>query len=88
MSATARTRVRIDPIACDGYGYCAELVPELIALDEWGYPMLADAPVTPDIADVVAQAVAQCPRRAIFVERRVPTPRRRDTAGAAALSPR
>jgi hypothetical protein len=37
---TARARLRIDPIACDGRGLCAEILPELIALDDWGYPVI------------------------------------------------
>lgn len=36
-------RLQLDPIRCDGRGGCAELLPELIALDEWGYPRLAGA---------------------------------------------
>ena len=31
-------RIVIDPVACDAYGFCAELLPEAISLDEWGYP--------------------------------------------------
>ena len=41
----ASTRLRVNPIACSGHGVCAELLPELISLDEWGYPVIADAPV-------------------------------------------
>lgn len=40
-------RLRLDPAACDGHGLCADLLPELIELDEWGYPMLL-ADVVPD----------------------------------------
>ena len=29
-------RLKVDPIACDGRGLCAELLPELITLDDWG----------------------------------------------------
>ena len=39
------THLRVNPIRCDAYGHCAELLPELISLDEWGYPIIADAPV-------------------------------------------
>ena len=39
--AARRRGVAIDPIACDGYGMCAELLPELIALDDWGFPIVA-----------------------------------------------
>ena len=31
-------RVRVDPVACEAYGYCAELLPERVTLDEWGIP--------------------------------------------------
>ena len=31
-------RILVDPVACDAYGYCAELLPESIALDEWAIP--------------------------------------------------
>ena len=30
----------VDRIACDGFGMCAELLPELIELDDWGYPIV------------------------------------------------
>ena len=35
-------RLTVDPIACSGHGACAELFPERIQLDDWGYPMLDD----------------------------------------------
>ena len=38
-------QLRVNPIACSGHGLCAELLPELITLDEWGYPVLAGQPV-------------------------------------------
>ena len=37
-------RITIDPVACDAYGYCAELLPEAIVLDEWGYPIVDGRP--------------------------------------------
>ena len=37
--------VRVNPIACEAHGMCAELLPERITLDEWGYPLIDDAPV-------------------------------------------
>ena len=39
----------IDRIKCDGHGLCAELLPELIRLDDWGYPIITPGPV-PDPA--------------------------------------
>ena len=35
-------RLRVNPIACDAHGLCAELFPEWISLDDWGYPIVAD----------------------------------------------
>jgi ferredoxin len=77
-------RLRVDPVACDGFGHCAELVPELIGLDEWGYPVIAEhAAVAPGILDVVELAVRSCPRKALFLERiEVEAPRRRPSADA------
>jgi ferredoxin len=58
-------RLRVDPIACRAHGVCAELLPELIELDEWGYPIIAPDRVTGQLrADAVA-AVAACPTLAL-----------------------
>ena len=32
--------LRVNPINCTGHGVCAEVLPELISLDEWGYPII------------------------------------------------
>jgi len=66
--------LQLDPVACDGFGHCAELLPELIRLDEWGYPVVDDGPIPPELADLVAQAVRACPRKALLLRRR-PVPR-------------
>jgi NADH:ubiquinone oxidoreductase subunit F (NADH-binding) len=42
----AYSRLRVDPIACDGRGLCAEILPELITLDDWGYPIISDRELT------------------------------------------
>jgi ferredoxin len=34
-------KLSVDMIACEGRGLCAEVLPELIQLDDWGYPMIA-----------------------------------------------
>jgi ferredoxin len=51
----------IDRIVCDGYGSCAELLPEMIELDDWGYPMIASWPVPPFLEDHARRAVDTCP---------------------------
>jgi methionine sulfoxide reductase heme-binding subunit len=60
-AADGAKRLLVDPIACTGHGLCAELLPELIALDQWGYPVLADQPVPPRLARRAVHAVTDCP---------------------------
>jgi ferredoxin len=54
-------RLRVDPIACDGHGLCAELFPEWIALDDWGYPIVRDDPVPRSLEPHAKRAVELCP---------------------------
>jgi len=61
--------VRVNPIACDAHGLCAELVPELIELDEWGYPIVAGSPVPARLAGHAKRAVAVCPALALMLAR-------------------
>ena len=61
-------RIRVDPIACEAHGLCAELLPELIQLDDWGYPILAAEPVAPGLLDHARRAVDACPRVALAIE--------------------
>ncbi len=63
-----RYRLRVNPVACDGFGYCGELAPELVSLDEWGYPVLPDGVVPTALLDVAEAAVRECPRRALFLQ--------------------
>ncbi len=60
-----RYRLVVDPIACDGAGVCAELLPELIALDPWGFPIIQDDDVPPGLVDLARRAVTSCPRLAL-----------------------
>jgi ferredoxin len=53
--------LNIDRIACDGRGICAELLPELIELDDWGYPIVRVAEVPPELHDHARRAVVACP---------------------------
>jgi len=62
-------RLRVDPITCDGHGLCAELVPELVRLDEWGFPILSPQPVPARLAKHVKRAIAACPVLALRLER-------------------
>jgi NADH:ubiquinone oxidoreductase subunit F (NADH-binding)/ferredoxin len=58
-------RLHIDWTACDGRGLCAELLPELLDRDEWGYPVPRDGSrepaVPPHLRAHAERAVARCP---------------------------
>jgi ferredoxin len=62
-------RLRVNPIACDGYGLCAELLPERIELDDWGFPIVDPEPVPPALEAHARRAVAACPKLALRLER-------------------
>jgi len=64
------THLRVNPIRCDAYGHCAELLPELIKLDEWGYPIIADTPIPNALQREARRAVSLCPRLALMLEQR------------------
>lgn len=71
--------LQIDRIRCDGHGLCAELLPELIRLDDWGYPIIKGGPMPPSLADHARRAVDACPVLALRLARTAPsaTPHRR-----------
>ncbi len=60
-------RIVVDPIACCGEGLCAELFPERISLDPWGFPILSDEPITADLVEHAGRAVDMCPHLALHV---------------------
>lgn len=62
-------RLRVNPIACDAHGLCAELLPELIRLDDWGYPIIEHAEVPDDLLELAERAVDVCPTLALLLER-------------------
>lgn len=62
-------RLHIDPVACAAHGMCAELFPERIWLDEWGYPVIEEGALTPDLLEHGRRAVAACPVMALRLER-------------------
>jgi ferredoxin len=54
----------VDMTVCDGRGLCAEVLPELITLDDWGFPIIT-APVPSSLRDQAREAVRLCPRLAL-----------------------
>lgn len=70
MRRTRPQVLRVDAIACDGHGVCAELLPEWIRLDDWGYPVVRPEAVPPELLDHARWAVANCPALALRLEPR------------------
>jgi ferredoxin len=64
-----KQRLRVDPTRCDGSGLCAELFPERVVLDDWGYPMIDPTPVDPRLEANAKRAVAACPKLALLLVR-------------------
>ena len=63
--------LRVNPITCTGHGMCAELLPEFIALDPWGYPIVPKEPVPNELTGLARRAAAVCPTLALLIEERV-----------------
>ena len=62
--------LEVNPIACAGHGLCAELLPELVRLDDWGYPIIDPRPIPPGLEGHVRRAVAASPTLALRVRER------------------
>jgi ferredoxin len=62
-------RVRVNPISCEAHGMCAELLPERITLDEWGYPLIDGSPLHGSEVEHATRAARACPTLALLVER-------------------
>ena len=60
-------RLRVNPIQCVAHGLCAELLPEAVRLDEWGYPII-EGEVTPDLVEHARRTADGCPTLALLLE--------------------
>ncbi len=62
--------ITVNPIACDGHGMCAELLPEMITLDDWGYPIVSSSDVPVHLEPLARRARDLCPTLALLLEKR------------------
>lgn len=61
-----RVALRVDWPQCTARGLCAELLPERIHVDPWGYPhVLGEVP--PELLQRAREAAQACPRRALHL---------------------
>jgi ferredoxin len=58
-------RLDVDWARCTGELMCAELLPELITVDDWGYPMLPRRPIPDHLLGNARRARAACPVMAL-----------------------
>ena len=56
--------LRVDWPACKAHGVCAEMLPEVVSLDQWGYPVVHE-PVTHEVLDLAKSTVKACPTLAL-----------------------
>ena len=61
-------RIVVNPITCTGHGLCAELFPEQITLDEWGYPIIAPGDIPPRWMEHARRAAKACPTLALLMK--------------------
>lgn len=59
----------VDRIKCDGRGVCAQVVPELVKLDDWGYPIVASGGIPDHLRALADRAVEDCPVLALAIKR-------------------
>ena len=62
-------RLVVDWIKCDAHGICAELIPERVRLDDWGYPIVNGRAVPSALMAHARRAVTACPTLALHLER-------------------
>ena len=53
--------IAVDWTSCTAHGLCAELVPERITIDEWGYPVVAAGPLPRGLVRRAKRAASDCP---------------------------
>jgi ferredoxin len=63
-----KMRLRVNPINCVAHGLCAELLPERVTLDDWGYPIVDGTPLSPDLVAHARRAAGACPTLALVLE--------------------
>ena len=61
--------LKVNPIACEAHGLCAELFPEWVTLDDWGYPIIDERAIPPAMLEHARRAVDACPTLALILER-------------------
>lgn len=56
--------LQIDAAACDGVGICSVVAADLVTLDQWGFPVIAES-TDPQLLKAAKRAARACPHRAL-----------------------
>jgi ferredoxin len=70
-AADVEYRLRVDWAGCAGHLVCVDLLPELLGVDDWGYPMVPDRPIPPHLLRHARRAKAACPALALRLDGRL-----------------
>jgi ferredoxin len=65
----AGVELHVNWLLCDGFGLCGDLLPEVIGLDDWRYPIIASGPLPDELVHSAQRAVDCCPMKALRLER-------------------
>ena len=76
----SRRYLHVDPTLCVGHRLCAEMLPELITLDDFGYPIISPDPLPRQLGSLVRRTVGACPALALTVDGTPGRRARRDAA--------
>jgi ferredoxin len=60
--------LRVNPVLCDGVGMCAQFAPDLIEIDQWGFPLFPRRPLNETEQAQAMAAVRGCPKRALLLD--------------------
>ena len=73
MDTRTAWHLQVDAAKCDGHGICALCCPERVGLDEWGYALVSNDPITDHRTLArAARASAACPERALVLRTSYP----------------
>ncbi len=68
MASPKTYRLVVDWPECTGRALCAELLPEAIGVDEWGFPLIHTG-LDARLVGAAKEAASACPRRALRLVR-------------------
>jgi len=63
-----KQQLTVNWTTCVRHGLCAELLPELIQLDDWGYPIVRPGPIPGQLDAHVKRAIELCPTLALVLQ--------------------